>query len=171
MSACFSLIDPLQIEVRDSPAYVANDEVDRMMQDAADLLDPVINFDWLEWGLGLLPRTQAAYESSVAQREAARRAEAERKADVARQLKELEESRSVKRQTSRSSRLGSADGAASPEQVTKPASLKRGRNRRSTVTAGDVPAATKGKSKAGKGKVRAAADPQVSLLCPFSPYH
>ena len=157
--------------MRDSPAYVANDEVDRMMQDAADLLDPVINFDWLKWGLGLLPRTQAAYESSVAQREAARRAEAKRKANVARQLKELEESRAVKRQTSRSSRLGSADGAASPEQATKPASLKCGRSRRSTVTAKDVLAAAKGKSKAGKGKVRAAADPKVSLRCSFSSYH
>ena len=92
-----------------------------MMQDAVDLLDPVINFNWLKWGLGLLLRTQAAYESSLAQREAAQCTKAEWKANIACQLKELEESRAVKRQTSRSSRLGSADGAASPEQVTKPA--------------------------------------------------
>ena len=157
--------------MRDSPTYVANDEVDCMMQDAVDLLDPVINFNWLKWGLGLLPRTQAAYESSLVQRAATQRAEAERKANVACQLKELEESCAIKQQTSRSSRLSSADGAPSLEQVTKPASLKHGRSRRSTVTAEDVPAAAKGKSKAGKGKVRAAVDPKVSLLCFFSSYH
>ena len=157
--------------MRDSPTYVANDEVDCMMQDAVDLLDPVINFNWLKWGLGLLPRMQAAYESQLAQRAATQRTKAERKANVACQLKELEEARIIKWQTSRSSRLGLANGAPSLEQVTKPASLKCGRSRRSTVMAEDVLTAAKGKLKAGKGKVRAAVDPKVNLLCFFSSYH
>ena len=114
--------------MHNSPTYIANDKVDCMMQDTVDLLDPLINFDWLKWGLGLLPRTQAAYESQLVQRAAAQCTKAKRKANVACQLKELEEARTVKWQTSRSSRIGSADGAPSPEQVTKPASLKRGRS-------------------------------------------
>ena len=128
MLARFSLIDPLQAKVRNSPAYITNDKVNRMMQDAVNLLDPVINFDWLKWGLGLLPRMQAAYESQLAQRAAAQHTEAKRKANIACQLKELEEACTIKQQTSRSSRLSLANGAPSPEQVTKPASLKYGRS-------------------------------------------
>jgi hypothetical protein len=132
-----------------------------MMQDASELLDPALCFDWLQWGIELLPRTGAAYESQVAQRAAAERAEAERKATFARQLADAEAARTVKRQTSRSSRLASGDGARSPEQETKPDSRKR-RVRRDTVTAEGVSEAAKGKSKADKGKVPAV-PPKVSL--------
>jgi hypothetical protein len=164
---CLSLIDLLQAEVRGSPVYVANDEVDSMIQEASELLDPALRFDWLQWGGELLPRTEAAYRSQQEKRAAAERAEAERKAAISRQLKEAEAARTIKRQTSRSSRVGSADGARSPEQITKADSLKRGRGRRDTVTAEDVSAVAKGKSAAGKGKARPAVTPRVSLPCVF----
>jgi hypothetical protein len=162
-----SLIDLLQAEVRGSPVYVANDEVDSMLQEASELLDPALRFDWLQWGGELLPRTEAAYRSQQEKRAAAERAEAERKAAISRQVKEAEAARIIKRQTSRSSRVGSADGARSPEQITKADSLKRGRGRRDTVTAEDVSAVAKGKSAAGKGKARPAVTPRVSLPCVF----
>ena len=45
---CLSLIDLLQAEVHGSPVYVANDEVDSMIQEASELLDPALRFDWLQ---------------------------------------------------------------------------------------------------------------------------
>ena len=39
---CLSLIDLLQAEVRGSPTYVVNHEVDSMIHEASELLDPTL---------------------------------------------------------------------------------------------------------------------------------
>ena len=86
------------------------------------------------------------------------------KATIAWQLADAEAACTIKHQTSHSSRLGSGDGARSPEQDMKADSHKCGRGWRDTVTAEGVLVAAKGKSKAHKGKVLAQAvtAPKVS---------
>jgi hypothetical protein len=117
-----------------------------MIGEASALLDPLLRMAWLEWGAGILPRTQTMATNA--------RAEKERKEFFAAQLAvDAERARTVKRQTSCSSRLQGGDETQSPEQVGTGG--KHGRSRRDTLKPEDMKAAdvkVAGASAEGKGK-------------------
>jgi hypothetical protein len=117
-----------------------------MIGEASTPLDPLLCMAWLEWGAGILPRTQVMATNT--------RAEKERKESFAAQLAvDAKRARTVKRQTSRSSRLQGGDEAQSPEQVGT--GVKRGRSRWDTLKPVDMKVAdvkAAGASAVGKGK-------------------